>query len=232
CTPAVVCTASTITANSLSTITINLTAPSQSATLTNKATITSNTTDPNSANNSASATATVTQTACGNTAPQLSSPADNASSLTSPVTFTWQSVVNATGYELWLAIDDGTPSLVSTTVGTTSTINVAGNKASWYVGAKFDNNCATVYSAPRTFTLAQATNCDGHGVVALVAPAPNATVTSPVSFAWTSTAQAIGYRVWISVDGGAAQDVGSTDGATSLTATIQPGTIAWFVDAL
>jgi len=196
----------------------------------NFATISSSTTDPNLQNNSASATATVT--ACGTTAPSLVSPADNASNLSSPVTFTWSSVPNATGYELWLAVDDGAPSLVSTTASTSATINVAGNKATWYAGAKFANNCATIDSASRSFTLAKAVNCDGHGVVTLLSPAPAATISSPVTFTWTSISQAVGYRVWISIDGGAAQDVGSTNGATTLTATIPPGAITWFVDAL
>ena len=228
-----VCTNALQTANSSSTITINMTAPSQSTTLTNSASVTANTADPNSANNAASATATVTQQAtCSSTAPSLTSPADNASSLASPVTFSWQSVASSIGYELWLAVDDGAPTLVASTASTSATINVAGNKATWYVGAQFANNCPTNYSSSRSFTLAKATNCDGHGSVTLLSPLPNANLTSPVTFTWTSTPQAIGYRVLISIDGGAAQDVGTTSGATTLTATIQPGSITWFVDAL
>ena len=228
----VVCNMPVIAANATSSITINVTAPLTSATLTNLASVGSNVSDPNSSNNSASATATVTQTSCSTTAPSLIAPANNAANVASPVPFSWQAVPNATGYELWLAVDDAAPSIVANTTTTSATINVAGSNATWYVGAKFANNCSTNYSASRSFTLAKAANCDGHGVVTLVAPSANATLTSPIAFAWTSTAQAIGYRVWISIDGGAAQDVGTTDGATTLTATIPSGAISWFVDAL
>jgi hypothetical protein len=174
----------------------------------------------------------VTQVNCGTTPPQLLSPADNAADLTVPVALTWQPVANATAYEVWLATDDAAPSLAATVSATTFSANVAGTKATWYVGARFDANCPVVYSLTRSFTIKSVTSCDGHGTAVPLAPSLNATVTSPVNFTWQPAAQAVGYRVWISVNGGASQDVGTTNGATTLTAQVPSGAITWFVDAL
>jgi len=73
--------------------------------------------------------------------------------------------------------------------------------------------------------------CSGSGTPVALTPS-NTTTSSPVTFTWQAATQAVGYRLWISVDGGAAQDLGTTDGATSLKVDIPGGTIVWFVDAL
>jgi large repetitive protein len=222
------CSTSLVAAGSSTAITFNAIAPSSTTTMTASASIVSAVVDPNNGNNNASASVTVTQILCPAAPPVLTSPADNATGLTSPVTLSWQPVPNATSYEVWLAVDDAAPSLVTTTNATSASVNVAGNHASWHIGAKGDPSCTTLYTNARTFTIQQAVSCDGHGTASSL----SATGTSPVTFSWSAAAQAIGYRVWISVDGGPSQDVGTTDGATTLKAQVPPGTITWFVDAL
>ncbi|HYH07827.1 MAG TPA: hypothetical protein VEK11_12290, partial [Thermoanaerobaculia bacterium] len=63
-------------------------------------------------------------------------------------------------------------------------------------------------------------------------PQPNTTQTSPVTFSWTPVPGAIGYRLSVEANGTAAQNLGTTDGAISLTATVPPGAIVAYVEAL
>src|SRR5205807_2569652 len=77
--------------------------------------------------------------------------------------------------------------------------------------------CPTLASAPpRDLSVAASTNCTS-AAPQLIAPSPNANVTSPVTFTWTAVPQAVGYRLWIAVDGGAIQDAATTNGATSIS---------------
>jgi uncharacterized repeat protein (TIGR01451 family) len=212
-------------------IAITVRAPSQSATITNTVTISSSTSDPNNANNIASATTQIVATpTCATVPPSLSSPANNATSVTSPVTFAWTAVSGATSYEVWLE-NAGTSTLVGSTSSTTLAASVPSGASIWYVVARLGGGCEPLLSERRTFTVATSTNCGAHGSPQITAP-QGGTVSSPTTISWTAVPQAIGYRVWISVNGDGAQDIGSTDGAISLTANIPPGTITAFVQAL
>jgi fibronectin-binding autotransporter adhesin len=213
-------------------ISVNLIAPSQAGTVTNTATVDPGADDPNPNNNSASATTTVGsgQTTCATVAPSLLLPIAGGTS-GSPVTFTWSAVAGAIEYELWIAGTDGTH-LAGTTGATAMSVPLAPGNASWYVVARLGVNCAPLTSAQRTFTVLPSNGCDTHGAPQLTSPAANSTTASPVTFSWTPVPQAIGYRLWIEVNNTAAQDLGTTDGATTLTADVPPGAIAAFVSAL
>jgi uncharacterized repeat protein (TIGR01451 family) len=63
----------------------------------------------------------------------------------------------------------------------------------------------------------------------LIAPAQNASVTSPVTFSWSAVAGASEYEVWI-VTGDATLLAGTT-GTTSLTKALSSGTSNWYVVA-
>src|SRR5439155_1294566 len=63
----------------------------------------------------------------------------------------------------------------------------------------------------------------------LVAPTNGSTVSSPVTFTWTSDG-AVKYRVFASVGGTTPTEVGATTG-TSLTANIGDGAVTWYVIA-
>jgi len=222
--------------NASATITITVAAPGsvppQGLTLTNTATLDANGNDTNPANDVATVQTVVlgTPAACPTAPPSLLLPA-NAATTSSPVTFSWTAVFGALAYELWIVTDD-TTSLAGSTSGTSLTIPLASGTTGWYVIARMGGNCPPLTSAQRTVNVALASGCAAHGAPQLTTPAANSTVTSPVSFAWTPVPQAIGYRLWVSVNGTAAQDIGTTDGAIMLTADVPPGAISAYVDAL
>ncbi|HEX7830096.1 MAG TPA: hypothetical protein VF787_10585, partial [Thermoanaerobaculia bacterium] len=218
-------------ANASSNILITVTAPTQSGTITNSVTITSATNDPVSANNSASATTSVTQTppACGTNPATLLTPANGATT-TSPVTLSWSAVSGATDYEVWL-VSNGNTSLAGMTASTSMSVIAPSGTTSWYVVTKFGAGCDPLTSATHSFVVNETSNCASHSAPQITSPT-GGTLNSPVSFSWSPVPQAIGYRLWIEVDGTAAQDVGTTDGAIMLTAAIPPGAIVAYVDAL
>jgi hypothetical protein len=218
------------------TITITVTAPGsippQGLTLTNTATVDAGGNDTNPANDVATVQTVVlgTPAACPTNPPSLLLPA-NAATAGSPVTFSWTAVSGAVAYELWIVTDDAT-SLAGTTSGTSLAIPLASGVTGWYVIARMGGDCPPLTSAQRTVNVALADGCAAHGAPQLTAPAANSTLNSPVSFSWTPVPQAIGYRLWVAVNGTAAQDIGTTDGAIMLTADVPPGAIAAHVDAL
>ncbi|HET8772501.1 MAG TPA: hypothetical protein VFP80_01870, partial [Thermoanaerobaculia bacterium] len=66
-----------------------------------------------------------------------------------------------------------------------------------------------------------------------LSPANNSVVNaSSVEFDWNPANDADGYRVWISVDGGTPVVVGTTTEETSLRATLERGTVIWWIEAL
>jgi uncharacterized repeat protein (TIGR01451 family) len=213
-------------------ILITVNAPQQAGPITNTAHVSADLPDPNPSNDSASATTSVTAAPvdCATVPPSLLAPADNGS-VNSPVAFSWTPVTGAVEYELWIVTSD-TTSLAGKTNGTSMSVPLASGPASWYVIARLSGDCAPLLSAQRAFTVLPANNCATHTAPQITSPAANSTVASPVTFSWTPVPGAIGYRVWVEVNGTAAQDVGTTNGAITLAATIPPGTIAAHVDAL
>ena len=163
---------------------------------------------------------------CATAPPSLVSPANNAT-VASPVFFDWSPVPGAVSYDLEL---NGS---VAATITTTSvTKAVAPGAHTWAIVANLGSSCTPLLSATRSFTVGEATNCAANGRPQITAPAANATVTSPVTIAWTAVPRAIGYRVLVSVDGAAPQEIGSTNGATSLTVAVPQGAIVAHVEAL
>jgi uncharacterized repeat protein (TIGR01451 family) len=226
----VVCTQPSLAAGAAAPITITATATGNSAG--DDAAIGTATSDPNVTNNIASASvAVITQATCNNAFPLLVSPAAGASNLASPVTFTWAPTPNATSYDLWIASSGGAAAIATTTQSTSATINMPSGPSTWYVAAHFPNGCPTLAALPRDFSVAASTNCP-QGAPQLIAPAPNANVNSPVTFAWTAVPQAIGYRLWVGVDGAAIQDAATTNGATSVTMPLAGSSVVWHVDAI
>ena len=226
----VVCTRPSLAAGAAASITITATATANSAGDT--AGISSATSDPNTTNNSVSASVAVTTpVSCNNNAPSLISPAAGASNLASSVNFTWSAAANAMSYDLWIASSGGAPAIATTTQSTSAIINLPSGMSTWYVAAHFPNNCPTLASPPRDLTVAASTNCT-QAAPQLIAPSPNANANAPVTFSWTPVAQAIGYRLWLAIDGGALQDATTTNGATSVSLPLSGSSVVWHVDAL
>src|SRR5205085_538173 len=90
-------------------------------------------------------------------------------------------------------------------------------------------NCPTLFSTPRTFTVAPSQSC-GNAKAQLSSPL-GGTVSSPVTFNWQAASQAIGYRLWVDIDGGGAQDVATTNGATTATVALTGNSVKWYVEA-
>jgi uncharacterized repeat protein (TIGR01451 family) len=213
-------------------IVLTVKAPSQAGTITNNVDISSTADDPTPSNNHASATTTVIggATSCPTAPPVLLSPADGAS-IASPQTFSWSGVSGATQYELWI-VTANLPSLAATTTSASATLQLTSGPASWFVVARTGGACESLRSAQRSFNVSTGPNCEGHGTPQMTSPSAGSTTGSPVTFSWTPVPQAIGYRVWIEVNGTAAQDIGTTNGAISLSSEIPPGSILAYVDAL
>jgi len=227
----IVCTIPSLAPGAAAPITINATASGSNA-ASDDAFIQTTTRDPNGSNNDASAFAAIkTQASCNNNAPALLSPNAGATNLSNPVTFTWSATANATSYDLWIASSGNAAAIAATTQSTSASVNLPSGPSTWYVAAHFGADCPLVFSAPRDLTVAPSTNC-AHAAPQLTAPSPNAVVNSPVTFSWTAVPQAVGYRLWVALDGGAAQDVGTTNGATSLTVPLTGSSVIWHVDAL
>ncbi len=210
-----------------STITVVVNAPQQSGIVTNTVQITSATTDPNGGNNSASASTSVQAPAptCPAGPPSLLLPID-AASVVSPVTFSWTPVTGATEYELWIG-----NALAAVTGSTSTSLALPSGTVPWFVVARSANGCDPLASAPRTVTILESGNCATNSAPVIRTPA-SGTAGSPTTFMWTPVAQAIGYRLWIEANGTAAQDAGTTNGATSLNVALPTGAIVAYVDAL
>jgi len=183
---------------------------------------------------SASGSATVTITAppsCNTTAPAAIAPAAGATNVANPVNFSWSAAPNATSYDLWIASSGNTAAIATTTQSTSAMINLPSGPSTWFVTAHFNGDCPTLTSAPRDLTVAAAANCT-HPAPQLISPSQNAAVNSPVTFSWTSVPQAVGYRLWLAIDGGPIQDAGATNGATSITVPLTGSSVSWHVDAI
>jgi Domain of unknown function DUF11/Ig-like domain CHU_C associated len=222
----------TLSSGATQTISLTVNAPQSGGTITNTVEVAAQSTfDPNISNNTATATTSVVaQVTCATTPPSLLSPANNAT-VTSPVAFSWSAVTGATLYELWIN-NSNAATLAGTTTSTSLTAAVPSGTSSWYVTAQLASGCDALVSASRTFNVEVSNNCDGTTAPQINAPAEGASLTSPVTVSWTAVPQAVGYRVWISDDGGALQDIGTTNGALTLLIAAPSGSITLYVDAL
>src|SRR5205823_2549893 len=113
---------------------------------------------------------------------------------TATVTFSWSSVGGATGYEVWLAQNGGTPTKLGTTATTSLTYDVPPGSLQWFVRATFDG-CAPTESQHVQFHYTLPPQCtDAHPVT--VAPLNNAAnLIAPVNFSWKEVTGASSYKV-------------------------------------
>jgi hypothetical protein len=166
-----------------------------------------------------------TGAACSTTATTLVAPANNATGVLSPVNFQWTAVSGAIGYNLYINGElQG-----SVTTDTSMSRIVADGKNTWRVDTLFAG-CPAVKSPDFSFTAGVATSCGTS--ISVTAPANGATVTSPVTAAWTSVNAATAYRVYASVDGGDAEIIARTATATTKSLSLPSGSIELFVEAL
>ncbi|MGZ8833936.1 MAG: putative Ig domain-containing protein, partial [Thermoanaerobaculia bacterium] len=145
------------------------------------------------------------------------------------VTFKWNTVPGAIAYRLWVAATGQAFSDAGLTPLTQLELDLAPGSYSWYVDTIFAG-CPAISSSTATFRVPDTgSNCRGDAPT-IIAPANGAVATSPVTFTWTSVANATEYRVYASVNGGALELVDDTKDM-SLTESFPDGTIVWLVEA-
>ncbi|HEX9160190.1 MAG TPA: hypothetical protein VF980_00670, partial [Thermoanaerobaculia bacterium] len=167
---------------------------------------------------------------CGtaNPAPALVSPLSG--DVASPVTFVWNAAAGAIGYRVWVVTSGQAPVQAGSTTDTKLQHDLQPGNYTWFVEALFPG-CTPVSSATASFRVRDngGSRCSTDAPN-LIAPANNATATSPVTFAWTSVSGASEYRVFASLNGDEAQLIGSTTD-TTFTSSVPAGRIDWFVEA-
>lgn len=166
---------------------------------------------------------------CPTSGPALLFPADDASSVSSPVTFDWSDIAGATGYHVVIKHNDGSPTRIAETTVSAATKRLLAGSYEWWVVAFFAN-CPAAESAHHNFVIPEST-CDMRGPLLLHLPPGGANVVSPVRFGWSNVRNATQYKVWASIDGGPFSVIGSsTDNA--LTANVPSGGVKWYVEAV
>ncbi|HKS22367.1 MAG TPA: IPT/TIG domain-containing protein [Thermoanaerobaculia bacterium] len=222
------CTTPAISVGNASSITINATAPS-SGPVTNTVTISANTPDPKTSNNSASITTTVNDsTNCSHAPATPMAPANNSTSNTSAITFQWTAAAGASGYRLFASTNGAPFADLGTTQATALPVSLTNGTIEWFVQTLFDN-CPSIDSPHFLFTIPRPQSCPTNASQ-LQSPV-NATLDhSPVRFDWSAAPNATQYELWLSLDHAAPALLGVTN-ATSLTRQIAAGAAEWFVVA-
>jgi hypothetical protein len=168
-------------------------------------------------------------TSCeGNQPPALVSPLGTETS--TKVELRWNGSAGAIGYRVWLAGNGEPPADLGITKETTISRELKPGIYLWFVEAIFDN-CPPLPSSRGSFTVVEQTPRCGSEAPAIIAPADGATVTSPVTFLYSSVLNAIGYRLYGAKANGAISLIGET-AETSFTKPVPDGTYLWFVEAV
>lgn len=148
------------------------------------------------------------------------------------VQFQWTAMAGAKAYRLWVARSGQPFDDLGFTMNTTLTRELLPGTYAWYIDT-FYENCPAVASARNAFTVAQTTPRCPAGAPTLITPADAATgVTSPVTLNWTSVADAIGYRVYASLDGGSTFTLIGSTTETSIQRPVPPGPVTWVVETI
>jgi hypothetical protein len=174
---------------------------------------------------------TVVEPTCTTPTITLNAPI-GSTTVTSPVTFSWSSIPDATSYRVWVSIDGSAPTQVARVNATTVTGSIPSGNAVWYVEG-LRASCPAVLSTPARFVVQAATNCGSNAPPNLLSPqgtpASPGTAASPVEFSWSAAPNAIAYKVWVSLNDQPFADVGFTT-ATTLRRDAPAGKYAWFVE--
>jgi len=166
---------------------------------------------------------------CPASAPVLTQPANGSTVSFGNVTLKWQSVANASFYEVFTSIDNGPVSLAGTTTATEKTITTEpGRLVKWAVRAAA-SGCTGFVAQGFSFT----TSCPTT-LPQLLTPANNATFKegTAIPFSWSGVDDAAGSLFEYSQNGGNTwQTLGERGTARSRTATFAVGTWLWRIRA-
>ncbi|HVG24090.1 MAG TPA: hypothetical protein VND45_08060 [Thermoanaerobaculia bacterium] len=161
----------------------------------------------------------------------LASPA-NAAEVSSPVTLSWNAVAGASEYRITIRSGDSTITTRSSTPSTS--VRLPAGTFAWRVEALSGATCRSE-SPERTFVVKTAASCL-NAAPTLISPtgsqAQPVRVTPPVNLRWSTTPNAIAFRVWLSRNGQPFEDVALTT-ATQLQLDLdEGGSYAWYVHAI
>jgi len=166
---------------------------------------------------------------CTQARPELLAPARNSTTSNAGVTFAWSAVPNAVSYELWVAVDNGTPALLGTTAGTSLTRNVPPGTIDWSVTAVVDR-CGPRESQGSRFTYEPPASCADFDRANVIEPLDGAVLSGPVNFAWYAAAGATRYDVYV-IRGGETSMVATTTQTEANGISLAAGRVQWYVRA-
>lgn len=205
------CAISAIAANNAVSVTSSYHVVLSSGSVTNTASVSSSQTDPVAGNNSSSTTVAIVPATLCPQAPVLTSPIAGAT-VSSPVTFSWTSVPNATGYTLSITSGGSTQSF-PTTAATSSTQSLPSGAYTWSVQVLGPGACPPVTSASSSFSVCAIPGAPVPSVVAV------STTGQTYSVAWTTTDGATLYEIQESLDPSFADSTSTTLAETSKSFT-------------
>lgn len=159
--------------------------------------------------------------------PKLLAPVEGATNLSSPVTFQWSSVSGATSYRLLVSLNNSSLTALGTTTNTQATVPLPQGSVSWAVEALF-GDCPPTISSRGSFTVLNGAQCPTTSPTPLSPPNGATNLTSPVTFQWSSVTGAIGYELFVSLNGTSFESLGGGSG-TQLTRIIPAGSFSWYV---
>jgi hypothetical protein len=161
----------------------------------------------------------------------LIEPADGAASLSSPVTLSWTAVPGAMAYRIIATVNGAVQLHPTLQTSLQLTFNAAAT-VFWQVEAIFGGGCPTTLSSRRTFIVAAPTACNNQPPVLTEPENGESDVASPVHFEWTAVPSAVGYRLFVGVNGAAPQFVAATTDTESTQVIATPGPVSWHVQAV
>ncbi|MGK2857493.1 MAG: hypothetical protein ACSLFQ_09825 [Thermoanaerobaculia bacterium] len=164
---------------------------------------------------------------CPITPPQLVFPPQGGLDYLSPIRFEWTEVPGASLYRVYASIDDTPVVELGSSTSTAFVYEILPGRIAWYVEAVF-TDCPSLTSQTSSFTASGA--CVTRPAV-LTSPDDGSTLGSPIAFDWEPVGGAVGYNVWVSVDGKFPIVVASTTIETEASARVSSGEIRWFVES-
>ena len=169
---------------------------------------------------------------CGTERPSLVSPAAGASLPAGLVTFSWTGVANALSYELWLAHENGTPTLVRTVAAPATSVQeeVPAGAIRWYVRVLVDR-CPARESEAQRFEATQPASCAANDRPIAQSPVDRARVSTPVTFTWSDAKGATQYQLFVAHGNQTPQLVATTTQTIATNIQLSNGRKRWFVRA-
>lgn len=161
----------------------------------------------------------------------LLSPADDATGLSSPVTFKWSAVPGATSYRVLGALDGGSAVSLGETTATSLTASLPAGSGYWLVQTFFGDGCPTTLSERWELTVTTGAQCSDAAPQLSYPPNGAANVDSKVRFEWTAVPNAIAYVLYAAADDNELAYYGKTE-ETSIERLVPAGRIRWMVVAL